>query len=766
MDRKELLDLQGKCIQEELPFCVARCPIHVDARGFLKQAGLGQWEEARKILDRVMPLSSILGRVCDHPCEAACKRGEAGDPVSISALERFCVESTHPQRKIPLFPPRRQQIALLGDGFDSLTAAWDLLRKGYPVTLFCPGGFLGQGLRDLAPGTLPDQAIEEELATLTGLGLKVFLHADIGSDVHKAPWKEADAVYVGLGGGGSRGSPAAVDFSTLESAQKGLFAAGLRDEEAGPSAVREAALGRKAGVSIDRYLQKTSLTAGREREGPCATRLYTSLSGVNALPRVPMENVSRGYTGEGARQEAGRCLQCECMECVKVCEYLERFKGHPRTYARDIYNSETAVTRNRRVNSLLNSCTLCGLCQEVCPHDFSMADLCLNGRRRIVEKGKMPPSAHEFAIQDMLFSNSSSFAFARNEPGMERSSHLFFPGCQLSGSAPDHVEKTYLHLRSRLAGGVGLLLGCCGAPAEWSGRTELFQAQLRRMTDDWANLGKPCLVTACSTCHSLLRKYHLEIPVLSLWEALEETGLPEDLPRRTLPQPLCIHDPCTARHEKRMQESVRRLLSQMGVQIRELALSGLLTECCGYGGLVSNADPDLAGNIARRRAQEDSLDYVAYYAMCRDSLAAAGKRVLHPLDLIWETSAGGDPAARKGPGYSKRHENRARLKRKLLLDIWKERPEEMQDYEKIILRIPPEVAERLENRRILVEDLQQVIAYAERAGRKLHDPQTGHWLAHHTPARVTYWVEYSFSEEAYTIHNAYSHRMKIVEENA
>jgi hypothetical protein len=398
-----------------------------------------------------------------------------------------------------------------------------------------------------------------------------------------------------------------------------------------------------------------------------------------------------------------------------------------------------------------------------------MADLCLQARRRIVRKQKMPPSAHEFAIRDMLFSNAEHFALCRNEPGTNQSAHLFFPGCQLSGSAPHHVERSYAHLRSNLSGGVGLMLRCCGAPAEWGGRAELFQSHLQQLSDQWADLGKPRLIVACSTCHSLFKQHLPHAEIISLWEVLEMTGLPQTAARNSAPQKVSVHDPCTARHEKGVQESVRRLLLQMGYHIAELAYSGLLTECCGYGGLLFNANRALARDIARRRGQESPTDYVAYCAMCRDSLAAGGKRVSHLLDLIWEALPGEalpgeDAANRKSPGFSERHENRARLKRRLLFDLWKERPQDMESFEKIVLNISPEVRERMENRRILAEDVQQVIEHAERTGQKLRDAKTGHWLVHHAPANVTYWIEYSRSGDAYKIHNAYSHRMKIVEE--
>ncbi len=119
---------------------------------------------------------------------------------------------------------------------------------------------------------------------------------------------------------------------------------------------------------------------------------------------------------------------------------------------------------------------------------------------------------------------------------------------------------------------------------------------------------------------------------------------------------------------------------------------------------------------------------------------------------------------RRGPGYSQRHENRARLKRKLLKEVWGEAMDGQESYEAIQLMMSDEVQQRLEDRLILVEDIQRVIEYAERTGRKLRQPKTGRLLAHYRPTSVTYWVEYSPQGDAFEIHNAYSHRMEIDED--
>ena len=102
------------------------------------------------------------------------------------------------------------------------------------------------------------------------------------------------------------------------------------------------------------------------------------------------------------------------------------------------------------------------------------------------------------------------------------------------------------------------------------------------------------------------------------------------------PDVIAVHDACTTRHETAVQESVRNILRRMGFVIEELPLSREKTECCGYGGLMFFANPDLAKRAIGRRIEQSPSDYLAYCAMCRDYLASRGKRTLHLLDLVFE----------------------------------------------------------------------------------------------------------------------------------
>ena len=153
-----------------------------------------------------------------------------------------------------------------------------------------------------------------------------------------------------------------------------------------------------AAVSIDRYIQRVSLTAARVNEGPYDSCLYTNTQGVPALPVTLMSGGGTGYQRAEASAEAMRCLQCECLECVKVCEYLDHFGSYPKQYARQVYNNLSIVMGTRAANTLINSCSLCGLCGVICPTGMDMGELCRKARQTMVTQGHMPPSAHDFAL--------------------------------------------------------------------------------------------------------------------------------------------------------------------------------------------------------------------------------------------------------------------------------------------------------------------------------------------------------------------------------
>ncbi len=752
MDQQTLRDLERRCIQEEPPPCRAACPLHVDARTLTGCIAAGDWAGAWRVLRRTMPLAPVLGRICDAPCETECKRTGAGGAIRIGALERACVQTPEPSAPRPLRPPDRDRsVAVCGSGLAGLTAAWDLARKGWRVEIFEPGGHLGAPLSGFDTELLPPQVVAAEAAAVGRLLRAVHLEADFGPSSAPADIRQRfDAVFLDLG------VVAPGPWGTIDETS-GLFTGGKDD-----SPVIQAAQGRWAATAIDRFLQEVSITAGREGEGPRGTRLFVNLDGVSLAQPVAMADPQAGFSPEEAVREAERCLQCQCLECVKVCAYLEHFKAYPRTYAREIYNNAAIVMGARQANRLINSCSLCGLCEEVCPEDFAMAELCLKARQHMVDRGRMPPSAHEFALLDMEFSLSDRFALARHAPGSDRSTHLFFPGCQLCASAPEQIRPVYDYLRRSLDGPVGLMLGCCGAPAHWAGRRALYEGVRADWQRQWETMGRPELILACATCLDMFGEHLPEVPVRSLWQVMADKPLPS-AGASLVAGPLAVHDPCTTRRLPAVQQAVRRILAGYGMATVELDLGRERTECCGFGGLMQNANPPLAAETVQRRAQRSPHDYLAYCAMCRDNLASTGKRAVHLLDLYFPPAGATDPAARPRPGWSRRRDHREWLRRELLETLWHEEVDLMEDYRRLTLEMDAEVRERLESRRILIEDLQQVIHQAEATGQSLVHPDSGRIKAARRLGRVTFWVEYApAGEDRYAVFNAYSHRMEVV----
>jgi Fe-S oxidoreductase len=687
--------------------------------------------------------------MCDAPCRDACLRQEKGGALELGALERFCADEGPFRRLRTLVPKTGRTAAVLGGGISSLTAALDGAGKGYSVTVFRTETG-GRELLSLSP-VLTEDVVREELEWMEKLGV-LFLPWDASFSPGGLA-ERFDAVYAGLD------DPLCRSFSellergdpvSLETAVPGVFAGGNT-----PSFIFRAAAGRRGMKSVERFLQGASLTSSREKEGPYETRLFTNIEGIKPASPVPVP--PRGYSMDEAVREAGRCLLCECMECVKNCVFLQHYKGYPKKFAREIYNNLSVIQGTRLANGMINSCTLCGQCERICPEGFSMRDLCRTARREMVLQQKMPPSAHEFALEDMAFSNSPGASLLRHEPGRSGSAFLFFPGCRLAGISPRTTESVYGHLRKVLGGGVGFWLRCCGAPARWAGRKREMEKTGKEFLDQWRSMGSPLVIAACTSCLEVFRKELPEVRAVSLWSVLQEKGVPDAFPLRSVS--MALHDPCTAAELPEVRAAVRDLVSRAGAAAEELPVSGELTSCCGFGGLQECANPGLAAKTARERCGESPSDFLVYCAMCRDLFARTGKRTVHLLDLFFPPPAG--RADLPPVSWSDQRENRAALVRDLRKSLWKEEETMEEKDEALSLVMDEATGKMLESRRILAGTVRQAIRHGEASGRKIAGPD-GAFITCLKPAAVTYWVVYRPREDgAFEVLNGWSHRMEV-----
>ena len=514
--------------------------------------------------------------------------------------------------------------------------------------------------------------------------------------------------------------------------------------------VMAAAFGaKKAALTVDRLAQNLDPRNMRGNEGAVESRLCTDLAEAADLRRV--EPAGAAYTAEEAAKEAKRCIQCHCEECMKSCAYLKHYKKYPGLLSKEIYNNTQIIMGDHQLNKPMNACTLCGQCTVVCPNGFDMAHVCAVARQNMVSTDKMPLAPHEFALMDMLFSNSEAF-LSRAQAGYERCKYLFFPGCQASAIAPETVKAAYFDLCERLEGGVALILGCCGAICDWAGRYEMQESMRQFLLTELAKLGDPVIIAGCPSCRKELAE-SVGGEVIGIWDVLEKIGLPEGA--HGMEHPAALHDSCGARGDAHTQQVIRDLASKLGVTLVETEYSGDRSPCCGYGGLAAYANPEVAAEITEKALERSDAPYISYCMACRDRFARQGRESRHILELIYGTDAGAPP------DISEKRYNRLNLKKELLWELWQEETAEMKlDYG---LKYTEEARRVMDGRMILTDDVIAVLNDYRETGEAILDSDSGLMIARKRLGNATFWVKFTESGgNAYTVHGAYSHRMNVV----
>ncbi len=157
------------------PQCRTGCPLGVNAQAYIALTRAGRYHEAFRIIRENNVLPGICGRICTHPCEEVCRRGELDEPIAIRDIKRFLTdyEAAHEQPE-PLapIPKNGKKVAVAGSGPAGLAAAGDLVRWGYEVTVFEKEEKLGGLLRyAIGPHRLPRNILDRDLEYLRSLGI-------------------------------------------------------------------------------------------------------------------------------------------------------------------------------------------------------------------------------------------------------------------------------------------------------------------------------------------------------------------------------------------------------------------------------------------------------------------------------------------------------------------------------------------------------------------------------------------------------------------
>ncbi len=734
------------CFNGEPASCSCACPFSLDIRSFMTKVEKGRWLPSYKMLRDALVFPVIVSKLCPQPCRDNCQRTSVGDePLALSDLEAACIKYTK-SRKPEVFtiPPKAQRIAVIGAGPAGLSCALNLAQKKYKVTVFEKKTGWGGMLR-----TNPDfPAFDEDIALQFSV---VDTEFQFNTEIKSLGEIESfDAVYVATGENGETfGLFESWDPQLLTTSVPKVFMGG---GICGTPLMEAIAQGPKVSRLMETFFQTgKAAKTGKDNVKSCVH--YLNHEGAENKHLVEMASPD-GYTEEEAKAEAARCFKCDCTDCRENCEMIEWFRKMPHKLGVEAYtDAQASSTISRRtLTREAYSCNICGKCKSVCPVDVDVGALLQHSREDRLLAGKDIPAFHDFWIREFDFHTSETF-FASAPKGQNTCEYAFFPGCQLGAAEPAHVLKSYEYLKAKLD--VGIVLGCCGAPAYWAGDKTRLSENIERIKKVWEDMGKPTFIFTCAYCENVFRLLMPEIRLMSLYElmAKDDAVIPAKLYDEA-----AVFDPCTARDDEGMQESVRVLTQRAGMTAEELTNPN---RCCGYGGHMRLANPALYDQITEHRTEASDKPYIVYCANCREVFRQKDKACAHILDMVYDI----DPQQR-APSLQTKKNNALEVKKQLMKDITgNDFTPETHDWDGLKLIISDALLDELDRKLIIEDDLKEAIWLAEQSGDTFISDD-GVFQCSMVKSVLTYWVQYKQTEVGtYEILNAYIHRMKFKRED-
>nr|WP_325224353.1 NAD(P)-binding protein [uncultured Oscillibacter sp.] len=181
--------------------CVALCPAGVDIPGYIALIGEGRCEDAVRLIRKDNPFPTACAYICEHPCEARCRRNMVDDALNIRGLKRYAVDQAG---DVPQPKPAKatgKSVAIIGGGPGGLSAAYYLALMGHKVTVYEKQKALGGMMRYGIPSyRFPREKLDGEIASILSLGIEVHTGVNVGTDVSFDQLKqEYDCLYLSIG---------------------------------------------------------------------------------------------------------------------------------------------------------------------------------------------------------------------------------------------------------------------------------------------------------------------------------------------------------------------------------------------------------------------------------------------------------------------------------------------------------------------------------------------------------------------------------------
>lgn len=345
---------------------------------------------------------------------------------------------------------------------------------------------------------------------------------------------------------------------------------------------------------------------------------------------------------ELCREVSSDCLLCN--NCVRECLFLRQTGEDIAGIARRGPSVEEAY-----------ACSLCGLCEAVCPAHLSLRRMFGETRNQAVEKDYISIADYRYMFPDRKMNMMKAYREFRGihyddlTAGREGSVG-FFPGCTMLTYSPELTRTLFCSLK-KVYGELTLLQDCCGLP--------LYQLGLQKRGDDYLRSIKAKLrawqvksiVIACPNCYYQLRPIlqdtenklqDSKIEVLTIFEALKNTEVFNRCRKENQGYKVTVHDSCPDRFYGIFARQARAALLAQGCRLVEMEHHHERTVCCGSGGQVSHSRADLAEEMVKCRleeAQQTGATVLAGYCLgCVLNFAripnAKKMKIRHVCDLL------------------------------------------------------------------------------------------------------------------------------------
>ncbi|MDC0936245.1 FAD-dependent oxidoreductase [Pirellulales bacterium] len=398
--------------------CENTCPAHMDVPDMLRHVAEGDYRAAIETVKRDIALPAILGRVCPEVCESACRRGQHDSPAAICKIKQFVADhdlASETPYQPALAQSTGKRVAIVGGGPSGLTAAYHLSQQGHDCTLIEQHEQLGGRLsEEFSPEELPREVLRNEAETALALGAERRLGKRLGPQLSLDELtSEFDAVLLATGrqkvaeladaGVGATTSGIRVDAQSRMTSREGVFAAGnaVRPYKL---VVQSVAEGKLAAQCIDAWLCGRAIP---DRRHKFETRLAKLTAGElcdfcegspNSL-RIDNRLRVEDLTDEQARQEANRCLACDCsaLDTCGLHHYAamyqcdaHRFRGSERRFEGRIEGNGVVLEPGK--------CILCGVCVQLARDADDAVGLAFLGRSMETRIGPPPGATLDQAL--------------------------------------------------------------------------------------------------------------------------------------------------------------------------------------------------------------------------------------------------------------------------------------------------------------------------------------------------------------------------------